>query len=129
MLTYRARSACAPETAWALIARPDRWHEWAPHIRGADGLGSPEVHAGARGAVSLLGLVPVPVTITERGARSWCWRVGAVEFEHRVEPCGEECDVVITIEAPRPVEGALSVTYGPLVKLLVRNLARVAAAV
>jgi hypothetical protein len=128
MLTYRAHSSGDPETAWALISRPGRWQEWAPHIRGASGLGEPEVHAGARGAVRLLGVVPVPATIVERGVRSWRWRVASVEFEHRVEPRADGCEVIITIEAPRPVEGALALTYGPVVGLLVRNLARVAAA-
>lgn len=127
MLVYRAASPASPDAAWALLARPGRWSEWAPHIRGAWGLGAPEVKAGARGAVRILGLLPVPATITERGVRSWTWKVGGVEMEHRVEPRPSGCEIVITMEAAGPAERALAVSYGPLVGLLVRNLARVAA--
>ncbi len=125
-LVYRAYSDADPAAAWALLARPDRWHEWAPHIRGARGLGEPEVRAGARGVVLLLGAVPVPARILERGVRSWRWRVAGAELEHRVEARGAGCEVVIAIEAPAPAEAALRLTYGPLVALLVRNLVRVA---
>ncbi len=125
-LDHRARSSADPATAWALLARPGRWHEWAPHVRGARGLGEPEVRAGARGVVRLLGLVPVPATILERGVRSWRWRVAGVELEHRVQAREDGCEIVLVIEAPAAAEAVLRVTYGPLVGLLVRNLARAA---
>lgn len=127
MLVYRAHSRAEPEVAWKLVAQPSRWHEWAPHLRGAWGLGEPEVRAGARGAARLLGLVPIPAVVTEKGVRCWRWRVGPVELEHRVETRDPGCDVVVTLEAPGALERVLSVTYGPVVALLVRNLARVAA--
>ena len=63
MLRYQAHSSAAPEIAWALIARPALWSRWAPQLRGAWGLGSPEVVVGARGAARLLGVVPVPARI------------------------------------------------------------------
>ena len=45
----------APSTvAWSLVARPDRWHEWAPHVRGAWHLGDPEVQQGRVGAARLV---------------------------------------------------------------------------
>jgi hypothetical protein len=126
-LTYAAHSSGPPERAWDLIARPDRWARWAPHVRGAWNLGAPEVEAGCRGAVRLLGLVPVPATITgKRPGRSWSWRVGAVDMTHRVEPAGGGCDVVVELSAPAALETLLRATYGPAVGLLVRNLARVA---
>ena len=57
MIAYRAASTAPAAEAWSLIARPARWHEWAPHVRGAWGLGDPEVELGARGAARLLGAV------------------------------------------------------------------------
>jgi hypothetical protein len=126
-LGYRSRSDASAERAWELVARPQRWHEWAPHVRGARGLGSPEVEAGARGAVLLLGGVPVPVRITDkRPGRSWSWRVGVLEIAHRVEPRGRGCSVAVELRGPAAVVLPLRFTYGPLVAVLVRNLAHVA---
>ena len=125
MLTYAAVSAGPPAEAWELMARPARWHEWAPHIRGASGLGSPEVVPGNAGVVRLAGVVPVPARIVgKQPGRSWSWVVGPVTLHHRVEPRGRGCEVAVDLEAPAPVEAALRVTYGPLVALLGRNLAR-----
>lgn len=127
VLTYRAPSAADPDTAWALFARPARWAEWAPHVRGAWGLGSPEVEAGRSGAVRLLGAVPIPArVIAKRTGRSWTWRVGPVQLVHRVEPRANGCVVAVDLLGPAVVEALLKRTYGPLVGVLVRNLARVA---
>jgi len=133
VLRYEARSTADPATAWALLARPEEWPAWAPHLRGAWGLADPatgEVERGRRGAVRLLGVVPVPATITAKDdGRSWTWRVGAaVDMEHRVDPRADGCAVVITISAPAPLEQALRATYGPVVALLLRRLSRTAAA-
>jgi polyketide cyclase/dehydrase/lipid transport protein len=133
VLRYAAESTADPDAAWALLARPSRWQEWAPHLRGAWRLGEPEVRPGARGAARLLGVVPVPAVVTRStrtaGGRSWTWRVGPVELDHEVSPRrAGGCTVATTIRAPAVLEPALAVTYGPLVGLLMRNLARVAAA-
>jgi len=127
MLSYRARSAAPPAQAWSLVARPGRWHAWAPHVCGAWGLGDPEVRVGARGAARLLGAVPVPAVVTAKDpGRSWSWRVGPVLLVHRVTPLRSGCEVAVEITAPGPLETVLGVSYGPLVTLLVRRLARVA---
>jgi hypothetical protein len=126
-LTYRAESTAPAECVWELLARPGRWREWAPHVRGARGLGSPEIEPGARGAVLLLGALPVPARVTgKRRGRSWSWQVGPVEIEHRVAPRAGGSSVIVELRAPAAVALPLRVTYGPLVALLVRNLARVA---
>ena len=49
MLSYSASSRARSTVAWALISQPDRWSDWAPHLRGAWGLGRPEVELGATG--------------------------------------------------------------------------------
>jgi hypothetical protein len=124
MVEHTARCAAPPAAAWALLARPGRWHEWAPHVRGAWGLGNPEVRLGARGAARLFGVVPVPATVTAKvDGRSWTWRVGPVELVHQVRPAKGGCVVAVGIEAPAPLEAALGRTYGPLVGVLVRRLA------
>ena len=131
MLTYEARSLATVEEAWSLIARPGRWHEWAPHVRGAWSLGSPEVRRGARGAARLLGAVPIPArVVAKRAGRSWTWRVGPVDIVHRVAPApglARGSIVAVDLVAPRALEALLAVSYGPVVAVLVRNLARVAA--
>ena len=128
MLTYEARSAAPARTVWRYMARPALWSSWAPHLRGAWGLGDPEVEPGSGGAARVRGDLPVPARILAKDpGRSWSWRVGPATLHHRVEPAGDGGSLVaVDIEAAAPVEAALAVTYGPLVALLVRNLARVA---
>ncbi len=126
-LRYEAESTAPPRAVWALMARPAAWPAWAPHVRGAEGLGEPEVEPGRRGHVRLLGFVPIPAEITAKEpGRSWTWRVGPATLVHSVEPRGEGSLVAIDIAAPRALEATLRLTYGPLVALLVRNLARTA---
>jgi hypothetical protein len=130
VLRYAADTTASPAEAWSLLARPERWPEWAPQLRGAWGLAGPsgEVEPGRTGAARLLGVVPVParITLVDPG-RAWTWRVGPVTFDHLVEPRTGGCTVATTIRTATPLEAALSVTYGPVVALLMRNLARVAA--
>jgi hypothetical protein len=96
-------------------------------VRGAWGLGSPEVREGARGFARLLGVLPVPARITAKEpGRSWTWSVSGVSLVHRVEPRTGGCLVAIDIESPAAVEPLLRSTYGPVVGLLVRRLASVA---
>lgn len=124
MLRYEVPCA-APDAAWRLLAQPGRWHEWAPHVRGAWGLGEPEVEEGRSGFVRLAGVVPVPVEIINKGERSWTWRVGGVvTMDHVVTPDA----VAITLQAPAPLERALGVAYGPVIRALLRRLSRTARA-
>ena len=127
-LRYRARSAATPEAAWRLLAQPGCWSRWAPHVRGAWGLGTPEVQPGRHGAVMLGGALPVPVRITRVDpGRRWDWRVGWVDMRHEVAACPGGCEITITLAASPPLERGLGVSYGPVIALLLRNLARVAA--
>jgi hypothetical protein len=127
MRTWTADSDAHPQIAWALLARPGAWSSWAPHLRGAWGLGAPEVQAGAVGAARLLGVVPVPARITAESERSWTWRVGPAEMVHRVEPRVSGCTVAVDLRAPGPLEGLLAATYGPVIQVMLNNLARRAA--
>jgi hypothetical protein len=135
VLSFAADSAAAPEVAWRLIAEPPAWPRWAPHIRGARGLGAPEVEPGRHG-VAFVGIgfggigVPVPVHIVGKAPGvSWAWQLGPARFRHAVDPLpGGGCRVLVEVSAPAALEGALRFSYGPLIAVLVRNLARVAAA-
>ncbi len=126
---YAADSAATPAAAWPLLAEPDRWHEWSPHVRGAVGLGEPEVGDRRRGAVMLLGVLPVPARIVAKAdGRSWTWRVGPMTMEHAVNPrAGGGSRISVSLNAPGPLEPVLAATYGPVIQLLVTRLARLAA--
>lgn len=130
VVTYSAHSSGPVDEAWSLMAMPSRWSEWAPHIRGAWGLGSPSVTAGSLGFVRLASVMPVPARILAvKPGRMWSWRVGPATLVHRVEPSADGCTVAIDLSATPPaLEAALAATYGRLVGVLVRRLARVAAA-
>lgn len=125
MRTFSAATSAPPHVVWPLIARPDAWARWSPHVRGAWGLGSPEVEPGAIGAVRLLGVLPLPAQVTaKRAGRSWSWRVGPVELAHRVEPrSGGGSTIGLELSAPGPLEAALALAYGPLVEVALRRLA------
>lgn len=129
MLRYEATTTASPQVAWALLSQPRRWADWAPHVRGAWGLGDPEVVEGQTGAARLLGVVPVPARITEvRPGRSWTWVVGGIRMVHAVDAGpGTGATVAVELHAAPPVELVLRGSYGPVVALLVRRLARVAA--
>jgi hypothetical protein len=125
MKTWTAQSGGSAAEAWELISRPARWHEWAPHVRGAWGLGE-VVRAGDAGAARLLGAVPVPVRITTVEApHAWSWRVGAlVEMDHRVAARpGGGVIVALDLRAPAPLEAGLALAYGPLIAYALRRLA------
>jgi hypothetical protein len=127
MRTFSVNSSAPPEAAWPLLARPARWPEWAPHVRGAWGLGAPEVREGALGAARLFGALPVPARIvTKRPGRSWTWQVGPVEMVHRVERRVGGCEVAIDLIAPAPLERVLAAGYGPVIRATLRRLAEVA---
>ena len=122
-------SSTAPAPAvWPLYSRPARWREWAPHVRGASGLGEREVVAGRLGVVWLAGLAPLPVRITgKRAGRSWSWRVGPVAIAHELRPRrGGGCTIAVELSAPVPLEQALGATYGQAIPWLLRRLAAAA---
>jgi hypothetical protein len=123
----QAVSHASAASRWCLVAEPAHWSEWAPHIRGAVGLGSPEVELGRRGVALIAWVAPVPVHITAKDpGRAWEWTTGPVRVRHIVEPLGTGCIVRMELEAPAPIEALLAATYGPLIKLVVRRLTQVA---
>ncbi|HEY7076315.1 MAG TPA: SRPBCC family protein [Solirubrobacteraceae bacterium] len=129
MRTWSADCDGPAKAAWALMARPDAWPQWAPHFRGAWGLGAREVREGAVGAARLLGVVPVPaVVVDKRPGRSWTWWAApGVQVVHRVEPRPGGCTVSASLSAPGPLEPALALVLGPVFTHSLHRLARIAA--
>ena len=120
--------AAPPERVWALLAQPDRWHQWSPHVRGAEGLGSPEVLAGAEGQVVLRGGLRIPARIVEvEPGESWSWHVAGLLIRHRVAPLpGGRSRLEQSVEGSAPAWSIAATLYAPLVGLIGRNLVRVA---
>lgn len=117
-----------PDRVWALISRPDRWSEWSPHVRGAEGLGSPEVVEGASGSVVLRGGLRIAARITQvNPGESWSWRVAGLRVCHVVRPApGGGSRIEHEVEGSAPPWSVVAIAYAPIVGLIARNIARVA---
>jgi hypothetical protein len=125
MRRWTERAGAPPEAVWPLLARPSEWHRWAPHVRGAWGLGQPEVEAEKVGLVRLGGVVPVPARITAVDpGRSWTWFVPPLFLRHEVVAAAGGSEVAIELSAPGPLEAAAAQTYGRAFPALLRRLAR-----
>jgi uncharacterized protein YndB with AHSA1/START domain len=116
-----------PEAVWSLIARPGRWHEWSPYVAGAEGLGEPEVEAGAVGSVLLRGGPRIGAEILEVvPGRSWAWRVKGLVIRHTVEPTPGGTRLSMTPEGDGALWAPLALAYRLPTALIARNVARVA---
>ncbi len=112
---------------WALIARPARWHEWSPYVAGAEGLGEPEVEAGAVGSVVLRGGVRIGAEILAVGpGRSWTWQVKGLRIRHEVHPTPSGSRLSMTSEGSGPLWAPAAALYRLPTALIARNVARVA---
>ena len=128
MLRFTELSRARPEAVWPLLAEPARWSSWAPHIRGAVGLGSPEVVKGRRGFVRVAFIAPVPVRVSDTSAgRFWDWKTGPMTVRHQVEPAPGGSRLSIVVQAPAALERVIALTYGPLIRWVLHRLAVLAA--
>lgn len=118
----------APVAAvWSLLAEPARWHEWSPYVRGAEGLGAPEVEAGAKGKVVLLGGARLDAEIIEvTPGRSWTWQVGGLRVRHEVEATAKGARLRMLPEGSGPLWGPAALLYRLPTALIERNVARAA---
>jgi uncharacterized protein YndB with AHSA1/START domain len=116
-----------PEAVWSLIARPGRWHEWSPYVLGGEGLGEPEVEAGAVGSVLLRGGLRIGAEILEVVPdRSWAWRVKGLVIRHVVEQVPGGTRLSMTPEGDGPLWAPLALAYRLPTALIARNVSRVA---
>jgi uncharacterized protein YndB with AHSA1/START domain len=118
----------APAAAvWSLLAEPARWHEWSPYVAGAEGLGEPEVEAGAVGTVVLRGGLRIGVEILEVvPGHSWTWRVRGLRIRHEVVATPSGSRLAMVPEGSGPVWGPAAFAYRLPTALIARNVARVA---
>jgi uncharacterized protein YndB with AHSA1/START domain len=121
-------TTAAPAAAvWSLLAEPARWREWSPYVRGAEGLGEPEVEAGAAGKVVLLGGVKIDAEILDVvPGRSWTWQVGGLRVTHDVEPTPSGSRFSMIPAGDGPFWGPAALIYRLPTALIERNVARVA---
>jgi hypothetical protein len=120
-------TTAAATEVWSLLAEPARWQEWSPYVRGGEGLGDPEVEAGAVGKVVLLGGARLDAEILALApGRSWTWRVGGLRVRHEVEPSPPGTRFSITPEGDGPLWGPASLLYRLPTAAIERNVARVA---
>lgn len=125
--TSAIESEVPAERLWAMVARPDRWHEWSPYVRGAEGLGSPEVEAGSTGRVILRGGISLPAEVTEViPGRSWAWRVGGIEVDHVVTPTGDGSRLAMEVGSTGGPWSIAARLYAPVVGLIARRIVAVA---
>ena len=127
MRVHAIETDAPPERVWALIARPEHWGRWSPHVRGAMGLGSPEVVEGASGHVVLRAGVRLPARITEVvPGESWSWWIGGLHVRHSVRPAGTGSRIEHVVEGFSRPWSIAAWAYAPIVGLIARNIARVA---
>jgi hypothetical protein len=125
---WTERTSAPPEDVWPVMARPSEWSRWAPHIRGAWGLGDPEVEEGKVGLVRLGGVIPVPARITAvEPGRSWTWFVPTFFLRHEVVAAAGGSEVALELWAPGVLEPAAAGTYGRVFPALLGRLAEQAA--
>ncbi len=124
-LTLRVNGPASAPAVWEAYADPQRWTEWAPHIRRVEAIG--RLRPGLRGQVHAV--VPPPVTfeVTEVDAtsRRWSWRAVLgplrMSFDHGVDARPSGSGTWLTIHGPLP----LVVLYAPLARLALHRLVRV----
>ena len=126
-LTVRAQGPASPPTVWEAYADPQRWPQWAPHIRRVDAIG--RLRPGLTGQVfSLVPLVAPPVSFTvtdvDARARRWSWNTVLgplrVSFDHGVDPDETGSRTWLTMHGPLP----LLLIYAPLARLALHRLVR-----
>ena len=128
VIAYTAVSSAPAEDVWPLLAQPARWRRWVPHLREAVGLGRPEVEPGRRGLVIAAPGLLVPVRVLDKvPGRCWTCSVGPLRLGHAVTPAkGGGREVRVELRGPLWLEVLVGATYGPLIRLLLANLVRVA---
>src|ERR1700710_1874423 len=106
-MTVRASGPASAPTVWEAYADPQRWSEWAPHIRRVDAIG--RLRPGLEGRViyPVLPRVSFSVTAVDAKSRRWSW--GAVfgpfrmSFDHGVDSQASGSGTWLTMHGPLPL--------------------------
>ncbi len=123
-LTLRANGPASAQQVWEAYADPQRWSQWAPHIRRVDAVG--RLRPGLAGQVFSVIPAPVSFEVTDVDAkrRRWSWDTvfGPIRmsFDHGVDVRGEGSRSFLTMHGPLP----LLLLYAPLARLALYRLVR-----
>ncbi len=121
-LTVRAHGPAGAPDVWEAYADPQRWPEWAPHIRRVDAIG--RLRPGMAGQLWTIAPAPVSfeVTVVDAKRRRWSWQavLGPVRmsFEHGVDVRGSGSGSWLTMHGPLPV----LILYAPFARLALHRL-------
>lgn len=123
IVIYQIDTVATPDQIWELLGRPERWPEWAPHIKHSIGFGPGEVGPGRWGLIFLGGILPISAYIDEVDmGQYWSWQLGPVTIGHRIEELSEGSRIKIEIDGPLLAKAALQLAYQPIVENALANL-------
>lgn len=120
-IRIRQRGPAGKYAMWARYEDPQRWPEWAPHLRAVRAEGA--LRSGLSGeVVGILGVRARFVVLdVDARAMRWSWRAqlgpAGLEVEHRVD----EGLADLELRGPAPVV----LCYAPIARLALRRLVRV----
>lgn len=123
-LTLRATGPASAPTVWEAYADPQRWSQWAPHIRRVEAIG--RLRPGLAGQVWSVVPTPVSFEVTDVDARGrrWSWKAMlgplAMSFDHGVTTRGAGSGTWLTMHGPLP----LLVLYAPVARFALHRLTR-----
>jgi hypothetical protein len=126
-LTVRAHGPASASDVWEAYADPQRWPEWAPHIRRVEAVG--RLRPGLAGRVWSIVPAPVAFEVTDVDAkrRRWSWLalIGPLRmrFDHGVDSRDAGSGTWLTMHGPLP----LLAIYAPVARLALHRLVRVRA--
>lgn len=127
MLTYSLRTDASPDMVWHLLASPEHWPEWAPHIKHSVGFGPGLVAPGRWGLIFVAGLIPVSAYISDVvPGQSWAWQLGPLTVNHRVEPDSQGSIIAFDFQGPLPVKALAQAFYAPVVESSLVRLSELA---
>lgn len=118
-----ATGSAPPDIAWQRYTDPRVWPQWAPHIRGVEGLSQPVTPGDQGTVVGPLGLrVAFTIASVDPEQRRWVWDVHVptrdVRLEHGIDPAGTGSTAWVDIHLPAP----LVRLYAPLARMALRRL-------
>ena len=124
-LTVRAAGPAGAPDVWEAYADPQRWPQWAPHIRRVEAIG--RLRPGLEGKVWSVVPAPMSFAVTDVDAkrRRWSWTAALgplrMRFEHGVDTLAGGSGTWMTMHGPLPV----LMIYAPLARIALHRLVRV----
>ena len=126
-VTISARGPAAPDEVWDRYARPARWPQWAPQIRGVD-VADERLRVGTTGRV--IGPLGVAASFVvqrwDDATMRWSWQAWfgpiSLRLDHGVDARGTGSSTFLTVHGPLPVV----LGYLPIARFALGRLVRAA---